>query len=145
MSHHMAAEPEVNPRQTASQRWRVSLRARGVAVLVVPMAALFAALFSIYWVEGDVRVADQTVVRDYMLRGELVELRSSVLDAQTAISGYLATGEKNFLETYDTSRRTIDRTLVAISAQLHGDANGVGSLDRKSTRLNSSHLGISYA
>src|ERR1039458_10689370 len=94
MSHHMAAEPEVNPRQTASQRWRVSLRARGVAVLVVPMAALFAALFSIYWVEGDVRVADQTVVRDYMLRGELVELRSSVLDAQTAISGYLRSEER---------------------------------------------------
>src|ERR1035437_9812542 len=107
MSHHMAAEPEVNPRQTASQRWRVSLRARGVAVLVVPMAALFAALFSIYWVEADVREADQTVVRTYMLRGELVDLRSSLLDAQTAVSGYLATGEKHFLTLYDAARRTI--------------------------------------
>ena len=124
----MAAEPEVRPRQTASQRWRVSLRARGVAVLVVPMAALFAALFSIYWVEGDVRVADRTVVRAYLLRGELVDLRSSVLDAQTAVSGYLATGGKHFLETYDTSRRTIDRTLAAIAAQLRGDAGLVASL-----------------
>ena len=81
----MAAEPDGNPRRVPSQRWRVSLRARGVAVLVVPMAALFAALFSIYWVEGDVRQADQNVVRAYMMRGELVELRSSLLDAQTAV------------------------------------------------------------
>ena len=130
----MAAQPDGNPRKAPPPhkappgRLRVSLRARGVAVLFVPMAALFAALFSIYWVEADVRVADQTVVRTYLLRGELVDLRSSLLDAQTAISGYLATGEKHFLTVYDASRRTIDRTLQRTATELMGDAEGMTSL-----------------
>ena len=97
----MAARPDGNTREVPTRWWRVSLRAKGVAVLAVPMAALFAALFSIYWVEGDVRDADQTVVRAYAMRAELAELRSSLLDAETAVSGYLATGEKRFLAIYD--------------------------------------------
>ena len=107
----MADQPDGKPRDVLARWWRVSLRAKGVAVLAVPMAALFAALFSIYWVEGDVQDADQTAVRAYTLRAELVVLRSSLLDAHTAISGYLATGEKRFLTLYDTSRRAIDQTL----------------------------------
>jgi PAS domain S-box-containing protein len=107
----MADQRDGKPRDVATRWWRVSLRAKGVAVLAVPMAALFAALFSIYWVEGDVQDADQIAVRAYTLRGELVVLRSSLLDAHTAISGYLATGEKRFLTLYDASRRAIDQTL----------------------------------
>ena len=53
--------------------------------------------------------ADQTAVRAYTLRAELVGLRSSLLDAHTAISGYLATGEKHFLTVYDASRRPSTR------------------------------------
>src|ERR1035441_150416 len=73
----MAAKPESNPRRVPNRWWRVSLRAKGVAVLTVPMAALFAALFAIYWVEGDVRLADQTVVGAYTMRAGLTELNSS--------------------------------------------------------------------
>ena len=83
--------------------WRVSLRAKGVGVLVLPIAALFGALFSVYWVEGDVRDADQSVVRFYGIRAELGEVRSSLLDSQTAVSGYTATGERRFLDVYDNA------------------------------------------
>ena len=45
-------------------RWcRVSLRAKGVAVLAVPMAALFAVLFAIHRVEGDVHEIELPVDR----------------------------------------------------------------------------------
>uniref|UniRef100_Q01U27 histidine kinase n=1 Tax=Solibacter usitatus (strain Ellin6076) TaxID=234267 RepID=Q01U27_SOLUE len=67
----------------SSKWWRVSLRAKGVAVLAAPIAALFGALFSVYWVEADVRGADQDVARLYGIRGQLVELRGSLLDGQT--------------------------------------------------------------
>jgi PAS domain S-box-containing protein len=127
MNLDMAAPADGNFRDVKTHWWRVSLRARGVAVLAIPMAALFAALFSIYWVEGDVREADQTVVRAFTMRSGLVELRSSLQDAQTAISGYLATGEKRFLTLFDTSRHTIDQTLSRISAQV-GDAQGTAAL-----------------
>src|ERR1039457_1653810 len=108
----MAAQAEGNPRRVPNRWWRVSLRAKGVAVLAVPMAALFAALFSIYWVEGDVRLADQTVVSAYTMRGGLTELNSGLLDAQTAVSTYLTTGEPRFLTVYDSSRHAVDRTLL---------------------------------
>jgi PAS domain S-box-containing protein len=124
----MAAPADGNPRDVPTYWWRVSLRARGVAVLAVPMAALFAALFSIYWVEGDIRDADQTMVRAYTMRSPLVELRSSLQDAQTAISAYLATGEKRFLTLFDTSRQTIDQTLSRISARTRSDPPGTEAL-----------------
>ena len=124
----MAVQPHSRPRNILTHGWRVSLRARGVAVLAVPLAALFAALFSIYWVEGDVRNAEQTVMRTYAMRGGLVELRSSLLDAQTAVSGYLATAEPHFLTLYEASRRKIEQTLSQASTQVRGDSQGTESL-----------------
>src|SRR5450759_2951248 len=124
----MAVAPDGNPRDVLTRWWRVSLRAKGVAVLAVPMAALFAALFSISWVEGDVGEADETVVRAYAMRGDLVDLRSSLLDTQTAVSGYLATGEKRFLTIYDASLQAIDQTLSRTAAELSGDPKSVTSL-----------------
>ena len=124
----MAAPPDGNPRDVLTRWWRVSLRAKGVAVLAVPLAALFAALFSIYWVEGDVRNADQTVGSAYTMRAELVELHSSLLDAQAAVAGYLATGERRFLTLYDSSRQAIDQTLLRTAAQVSGDPKGIAPL-----------------
>src|SRR5450759_1590606 len=106
----MTVAPDGNPPSVLSRWWRVSLRAKGVAVLAVPMAALFVALFTISWVEGDVGEADATVVRAYHMRGDLVDLRSSLLDTQTAVWGYLATGEKRFLTIYDASLQAVGRT-----------------------------------
>jgi PAS domain S-box-containing protein len=128
MSFDMAAQPDGNPRDVPPRWWRVSLRARGVAVLAVPMTALFAALFSIYWVDGDVRDADQTLVRAYAMRSGLAELHSSLLDAETAISAYQATAGKRFLTLYDTSRQAIDQALSRISAQIGSDPQGMAAL-----------------
>ena len=88
----MSPQPNV-----VARRPRVSLRAKGVTVLAVPLAALFAALVSIYWVEGDVSGADQIVVHTYDMRAELVRFHSSLTDAETAVSGHLATGQSRFL------------------------------------------------
>src|ERR1035441_674991 len=117
----MTAAPHGKPRGVLSRWWRVSLRAKGVAVLAVPMAALFAALFTISWVETDVGEADATVVRAYHMRGDLVDLKSSLLDAQTAVSGYLATGEKRFLTIYHASLQAIGETLSRTGVEMSGD------------------------
>ena len=137
----MVAQPESNPRRVPNRWWRVSLRAKGVAVLAVPMAALFAALFSIYWVEGDVRLADQTVVSAYTMRAGLTELNSSLLDAQGAVSTYLSTGEERFLTVYDSSRHAVDRTLLRLAAQVSGDPKAIASL-AEIQRLIAEELGI---
>jgi PAS domain S-box-containing protein len=137
----MITVPDGNPRGVLSHWWRVSLRAKGVAVLAVPMAALFVALFTISWVEGDVGDADATVVRAYHMRGDLVDLRSSLLDAQTAVSGYAATGEKRFLTIYHASLQAIGETLSRTAAQMSGDPMGMTSLT-EIQRLTTEELAI---
>jgi PAS domain S-box-containing protein len=87
------------------------------------MAALFAALFSIYWVEGDVHKADLTVSAAYATRGELVDLRNSLLDAQSAISGYLATGLQRYIELYDSARASIARIETRAARPAQNDAD----------------------
>ncbi|MCU1236332.1 MAG: multi-sensor signal transduction histidine kinase [Candidatus Solibacter sp.] len=112
----------------SSKWWRMSLRAKGVAVLAVPIAALFGALFSVYGVEDDVRNADQSVVRFYEIRDGLGALRSSLQDSHAAIVGYSATGEQHFLSVYDTARKTIATALAEVSAQTGNDPQAIASL-----------------
>jgi PAS domain S-box-containing protein len=63
---------------------RLSLRAKGVAVLALPVTALFVSLFSIFWVESLARDADLTLVRAYDTRAELLQLEVFLLDASRA-------------------------------------------------------------
>jgi PAS domain S-box-containing protein len=93
------------------------------------MAALFAALFSVYWVEGDVRDADQVVARAYGMRAELVQLHSSLLDADTAISGHLATGEARFVPLYETARAAIAQSLGRVATLVAPDPRDVTALE----------------
>ena len=52
----------MNDSGSGLQRWgRVSLRAQGVAALTVPLAALFVALFSFYWLDGEIRLSEQII------------------------------------------------------------------------------------
>ena len=98
-------------------RWRrVSLRAQGVAVLAFPMAVLFAALFSFYWAEIEVRGAEQTFSRTYDARAEITSLRSALLQAEAARSGQLASGEERFLAVYGDARASVDAALSRLTA-----------------------------
>src|SRR5690242_9897724 len=110
-------------------RWsRLSLRAKGVAVLVAPMAALFIALISIYGVEVAARDAELQVARAYDTRAELLQLHVSVLDAQSAVSGYLAAGGAEFLARFDAARREAEHSLQRLSSLAAGDSLGAADL-----------------
>jgi PAS domain S-box-containing protein len=113
----------------APNRWRVSLRAKGIGVLFLPMAALFAALFAVQWVEGDVRGADQSVVRFYEMRSALGEVHSSLLDSETAISGYAASGERRFLDAYNNARAALAAALDRVAAQTSADRQSMASFE----------------
>jgi len=105
-------------------RWtRVSLRGKSVAVLAVPLAALFATLAFIYFAEGDVAAADQMVTRFYDTRAALVELRSSLVDAEAAMNGYLAARRDYFLAAFERSRQSVDQSLNDLT-RLEGGSAG---------------------
>jgi PAS domain S-box-containing protein len=123
----MAPEGESTPGILA--RWsRVSLRAKGVAALAVPMAALFVALFSILLVETEARQADQIVVSAYETRAELLQFNIDLLDADSAIGGYLATGEARFLSSYQQARAALGSSLERLSRMVSGDPPSVATL-----------------
>ncbi len=124
----MPLPPQGDVRDIPPKWWRVSLRAKGVAVLAVPMAALFGALFAVHWVEGDVDDADTSVVRFYGIRAELGEVRSSLLDSQTAISGYRATGEQRFLGAHEKARGAVETALDQVAAQTAADPPSMAAL-----------------
>ena len=107
-------------------RWsRVSLRAKGVAVLAIPLAALFAVLVAIRFAEGDVRSADQVVVHFYDTRAALVQVRSSLNETEAAIQGYLAAGQDYFLGAFQQSRQSVGHSLSELARLLaDGPANG---------------------
>ncbi|MGA3016808.1 MAG: ATP-binding protein [Bryobacteraceae bacterium] len=107
-------------------RWtRVSLRGKSVAVLAVPLAALFAALALIYFAEGDVANADQMVTRFYDTRAALVGLRTSLGDAEVAMSGYLAARQDYFLAAYQRSRQSVNHSLDDLARLTYGTAEAV--------------------
>src|ERR1039458_69763 len=104
-------------------RWtRVSLRGTSVAVLAVPLSALFAALALIYFAEGDVANADQMVTRFYDTRAALVELRSSLVDAEAAMNGYLAARQDYFLTAFERSRQSVNQSLNDLTRLAGGSA-----------------------
>jgi PAS domain S-box-containing protein len=103
-------------------RWlRLSLRAQGVAVLVVPLAALFAALSAICVAEADVRDADRAVVYSYGAQSELLHLRGSLLDAQMATNGFVTTGRTEWLPRFQSSRRSLGEGLARLASAKGGN------------------------
>src|SRR5207302_9697386 len=86
-------------------RWlRAAPRGKAAAALAMPLALLLAALLYIYWLVSDVQYAGQMAMQASEARGELTQLHSSLLDAETAAIGYLATGQAGYLPRLESAR-----------------------------------------
>jgi PAS domain S-box-containing protein len=94
---------------------RISLRTRGVTVLLVPVAALLGVLFMIYRVEVDVRTTDQSVQRGYDARAELQQLDTLLKDADAALRGYLVTGQQEFFFRFESAGRAVTPSLARLA------------------------------
>jgi len=97
------------------RRIRVSLRARGVTVLVVPLAALLAVLVLIYRVEADARTTDEVVLRAYDARAELQQLETLLKDADAAVHGYVVTGQNEFFIRFESAGRAVTPSLARLT------------------------------
>ena len=112
-------------------RWsRLSLRAKGVAGLSIPLTALFIAMLSIYWFEGNAPDADQMVIRAYDTRAEILQFQVFLLDAETAVSGYLATGDSRRLSSYQAARSSTEQSLAKLTSLVGGDAASAAPLQQ---------------
>jgi len=107
---------------------RLSLRAKGVASLAIPLIALFTALFAIYSIEGEAYKADREAAHANDTRAELLQLRIFLLDAQTAVSDFVASGDTKSLSSYDQARVWAEQSLKRLSNAVADDPELVASL-----------------
>jgi len=130
MKLHMTPERPSDTRSILARWSRLSLRARGVAALAVPMAALFSALFAIYWMEGDALEADRIVARAYETRAELLQLHIFLLEGETAVSQSLAAGTGPYLPAYRAARASADRSLEHLASLVDDDPAAAATLEQ---------------
>ena len=112
-----------------SPRFRLSLRAKGVAGLVVPLTALFAALFAIYWAEGRFLETDIAAVRAWDARTELPLIQVRLLEVENAVTGYAATGDPALLAAFESARAATDRSLERLAPLVADDPPSRATLD----------------
>ena len=96
---------------------RLSLRAQGVAVLVLPLTALFAALLTIYVMEGGMHDADRIVEYSYATQSDLVRLESGLSGSHAAMNGLGDTNRGDLLAGFETSRRAVSESLAGLSSR----------------------------
>jgi PAS domain S-box-containing protein len=99
-----------------------------VAALAVPIAALFAALFAVYWLDADLQAADQMVVHTYEMRASLVDLHGALISAQAATAHLGATGESKFVTAFDAALGRAGEAQARLQSYAAGDAGAVARL-----------------
>jgi len=112
----MRSERANTPPGWLARRTRISLRVSSIVLIAVPLAALFAALALFYTAEGDLAGADQMESRFYDTRSALVSLRSSLVEADAAMDGYLALRHDYFLTAFERARQSVNQALSDLAA-----------------------------
>ncbi len=92
------------------------------------MAALFAALFAIVWAQGELAGSDDVTMRAGQTRAELLQLRLSQRDAETAVSYYRANGGAGHRAAFDAARAAVSRSLARLSSLTAGDPDSSAPL-----------------
>ncbi len=93
---------------------RVSLTAKGVGVMLVPLLVLLLAMLAIYWAEARLQNAEQVVAQTYVARSINVRLQGALFDASSALNAFAtsATGRAAL----DSAERRLEDSLRAFSS-----------------------------
>jgi PAS domain S-box-containing protein len=126
----MSPDPSLDTSHISARWSRVSLRAQGMTVLLFPMAVLFATLLTIFWAEGDVRDAENTVARAYDTRAEIMRLHSSLVDAEAAEGGYQSTRQPSFATAADAAQAQVRASLQRLPARVADTPAARGALEQ---------------
>jgi PAS domain S-box-containing protein len=86
------------------------------------MAALFAVLVAIRWVEGSVSETETRIDRAYAVRTQLAQLRSSLETTEQSLIAYSSAAQTGLLPLYISSRGQIEKALESMTALAAPDA-----------------------
>lgn len=97
------------------QRWRDQrLRTKGVVVLVLPLGMLPVAALVFYVTADQARAAQRLVSHTRDIQQQLQIVRQLVVDGETGTRGYLATGDREFLQPVGTAQQRLPGALATL-------------------------------
>src|ERR1017187_2599839 len=85
----------------------LSLTAKGVLVVALPVCALLVAMVVFYQFQQRMHDAGASVEHTYQVHLELRRVLIRLVNAETAVRGYLLTRRAAFLEPYLTARKEL--------------------------------------
>lgn len=96
-------------------RWsRLSLRAKGVVVLVLPLSALMIAIFAMYSAARTGAQNDRAMDSAYDARAELLHIVNVLLDAHAAATTYVANRDSAAAAQVDAAGASVDRSIARL-------------------------------
>ncbi|MDP9101480.1 MAG: EAL domain-containing protein [Actinomycetota bacterium] len=95
---------------------RRSLRVRGLLVTLVPALALVVAAGAMLLVSQKSVATDRVAARVATLRAQVEDVLSDLVDAETGVGGYAATGDSTFLTAYQAAVLQLPAQLRVLAA-----------------------------
>lgn len=104
-----------------SARWTdLSLRAKGLVVVSIPLAALLVATFALYLVQQRGNEEQDALTRLFRVRSQIQTVLTLLVDAETGVRGYAISERPDLLEPYTTAFARLPRALADLE-RLVGD------------------------
>ncbi|TBZ94018.1 PAS domain S-box protein [Rhizobium leguminosarum bv. viciae] len=104
--------------------WRFAdlpLRAKGIVIITVPLALLFAALASVFVADRQSRIAEDQVRVTLEIQSGIQEIHASIAEAATAMRGYLLTGRTDFLDPFNRAEERLPVVLDEVGRRLRDE------------------------
>lgn len=105
------------------------LRAKGIVIIMVPLALLLAALASVFVADRQSRIAEDQVRVTLEIQSGIQEIHALIAEAATAMRGYLLTGRTDFLDPFNRAEDRLPVVLDEVGRRLR-DEEQKGRLER---------------
>ena len=116
------------PRKTG---WQRSLVAKSVLVTALPAVALIGAISGLLAVERQAALNDAAVARTVRIDGTAQHVLTLLVDSETGVRGYVATGSRTFLEPEVSARAELPAALAQLSGLLNSQSESASAAQIK--------------
>ncbi|WP_049730815.1 ATP-binding protein [Rhizobium ecuadorense] len=97
------------------------LRAKGIVIIMVPLALLLAALASVFVADRQSRIAEDQVRVTLEIQSGIQEIHALIAEAATAMRGYLLTGRPDFLDPFNRAEDRLPVVLDEVGRRLRDE------------------------
>jgi PAS domain S-box-containing protein len=112
-------------------RWwaNLPLRWKGLVVVLIPVTALLCGFASIYATSQSENEAEYWVNRTSTVRYYTSAMLNAVVDAESAVRGFIISRDPRFLEVYETSQQAFPRTVGGLAKLVSDNPQQTARLD----------------